>query len=91
MLTLHISILGFLVWTFFQIRDRCLVEISAFRGSRNLSTRWNRDPELEAFLEKGLELLHQAETAQDEDQFLAEVKHRDWKKALYSKTPNNWR
>lgn len=34
-----------------ELVDRVMADLTAFRASRNLSTKWNRDEVLEAFLQ----------------------------------------
>jgi len=74
-----------------DIIDKVYVEVTVFRGSRNLNTRWNKDSTLIIFLEKGLELVHQLETSRDEDRMLADAKLRDWRNALFKKLPSQHR
>ncbi|OEH79719.1 c2 domain-containing protein [Cyclospora cayetanensis] len=109
-----------------ELLEKVMADLTAFRASRNLNTKWNRDEVLEAFLQTstypgprafdsycplprsmwiyrnvmmpssmrvqpGLELLHQANTAREEDFQLAKLKLEDWRKALYSKVPNSYR
>ncbi|VWU49711.1 double C2-like domain-containing protein, putative, partial [Hepatocystis sp. ex Piliocolobus tephrosceles] len=74
-----------------ELRSKIEKNINVFRASRNLSTRWNRDETLETFLQVGIELLHQLNTARTEDTLLAKVKIDDWKKALYQKVPPSHR
>ncbi|OII77269.1 hypothetical protein cand_019790 [Cryptosporidium andersoni] len=69
------------------VKNMLMYEIQAHRNSQNLTTRWNRDPNLEGFLEKGLDLLEQAEIADDDGEALALAKFRDWKTAMESKVP----
>ncbi|KAL7067132.1 hypothetical protein ACR3K2_24480 [Cryptosporidium serpentis] len=69
------------------VKNMLIYEIQAHRNSQNLTTRWNRDPNLEGFLEKGLDLLEQAEIADDDGEALALAKFRDWKTAMESKVP----
>lgn len=78
---------AYVATTLIEIKERCRTAVTKFRASRNITTRWNNDIDLQEFLLKGLQLLHQAETARDEDIRLAELKRRDWKKALYAKVP----
>ncbi|KAF8822536.1 hypothetical protein IE077_003545, partial [Cardiosporidium cionae] len=82
-------------WQFEKIRNdlrsRVENEITVFRTARNLSTKYNKDENLELFLQRGLELLHQLNTARDEDTRLAQMKLLDWKDALMWKIPKGYR
>lgn len=74
-----------------EIVDRCQNEIGQFRASRHLGTRWNRDADLQRFLELGLELLYASETTGEDDRGAVEGRRDDWKQTLYGKVPRSWR
>ncbi|KAK6590558.1 membrane protein [Cryptosporidium xiaoi] len=63
-------------------------EVEAHRTAQNLGTRWNRDPTLEIFLEKGLDLMEQSELSNDEEYKEICSKINNWKSALESKVPH---
>eukprot|EP00923_Selenidium_pygospionis_P034239 GHVN01059777.1.p1 GENE.GHVN01059777.1~~GHVN01059777.1.p1 ORF type:complete len:1658 (+),score=314.68 GHVN01059777.1:177-5150(+) len=74
-----------------SIKERVNIEIQVHRNSRNLGTRWNKDPKLIAFLERGCDLLYQYETAHQDHQDLAEAKVKEWRKQLFAKVPPAYR
>ncbi|KAH8741071.1 membrane protein, partial [Cryptosporidium ryanae] len=63
-------------------------EVQAHRTAQNLGTRWNRDPTLEIFLEKGLDLMEQSELSEEGEYQDICLKINNWKSALESKVPH---
>ncbi|KAH8582535.1 membrane conserved in eukaryotes [Cryptosporidium sp. chipmunk genotype I] len=62
-------------------------EIQSRRSAQNLGTRWNMDPTLNLFLEKGLEIIELSEISSEEEYPDVMTKFSDWKFAMESKVP----
>ncbi|KAF7456909.1 double C2-like domain-containing protein [Cryptosporidium felis] len=62
-------------------------EIQSRRTAQNLGTRWNMDPTLDLFLEKGLEIIEHSELSSEEEYSEVMDKFSDWKLAIESKVP----
>ncbi|OII74844.1 uncharacterized protein cubi_02976 [Cryptosporidium ubiquitum] len=63
-------------------------EIQSRRSAQNLGTRWNMDPTLNLFLEKGLEIVELLEMSSEEEYPDLMAKFSDWKLAMESKVPS---
>lgn len=62
-------------------------EIQSRRNAQNLGTRWNMDPTLNIFLEKGLEIIELSEMSSEDEYPDIMAKFSDWKHAIESKVP----
>ncbi|KAJ1607449.1 membrane protein [Cryptosporidium canis] len=70
-----------------QLKSVLHYEIQSRRNAQNLGTRWNMDPTLNLFLEKGLEIIERSEISSEDEYPDIIANFSDWKHAIESKVP----
>ncbi|AFZ80930.1 hypothetical protein BEWA_003380 [Theileria equi strain WA] len=73
-----------------KLKNQLERSMNLHRTAQNLQTKWNNTPELQAFLEKGLRLVHTCNTCSDDNVLLVKRGLQEWKNILRKRVPQSY-